>query len=231
MRCHFIQHAEFETPGSLSTWAQSHLFEVLSYHPYEGQALPTVLKNEPVIFLGGPQSAVEYQQYPYLENEVAFIRELIKQKQPIVGICLGAQLIGESLGAKTMRSPEKEVGVFSITLSEQAKFHPYFYGLSPSLDVMHWHNDMPGLTSDAIVMATSEGCPRQIVAYAPHILGFQCHFEANAQWLDLLLTHASNDLAPSRFTQAQTEMIKTDFKEMNSFLHTVLDRWYSACLT
>ncbi len=226
MQCHFVQHCDFETPGSLTTWALEHQFEVEIYHPYRGDNLPQVKPYEPVIFLGGPQSATQYQQYDYLENEVSFIRELIKLKQPLVGICLGAQLIGESLGGKTVRSPEKEVGIFPITLTKEAQTHPYFVNLDTKIPVMHWHNDMPGLTPNARVLATSEGCPRQIVEFAPHILGFQCHFEAKDEWLALLLKHARCDLAPSRFTQSSEDMRKSSFEHMNHFLHTVLDRWY-----
>ncbi|MBS0288091.1 MAG: hypothetical protein JSR17_12395 [Proteobacteria bacterium] len=228
MRCHFIQHAHFETPGSLSAWAVKHNLKIALYHPYQNDPLPVVTQGEPVIFLGGPQSATEYQRYAYLEKEVTYIRELVKLKQPMVGICLGAQLIGESLGAKCLRSPEKEVGVFPIKLTEKAKHHPYFKGLPQTQPVMHWHNDMPGLTKSANVLATSEGCPRQIIEYAPNILGFQCHFEANDEWLGLLLENASNDLKPSRFTQSVEAMHKSDFKAMNLYLETILDRWFQA---
>ncbi len=225
MRCHFIQHAHFETPGSLLEWATSHQFKIAIYHPYQGDSLPEVSEGEPVIFLGGPQSATEYQRYAYLEKEVGYIRKLAKQNQPLLGICLGAQLIGESLGGTARRSPEKEVGVFPISLTADAVTHPFFKGLPASINVMHWHNDMPGLTPQAKILATSAGCPRQVVEYGPQILGIQCHFEANKEWLQLLLENASTDLAPSRYTQSLEAMNKTDFSEMNRTLHKILDRW------
>ncbi|MBS0289501.1 MAG: GMP synthase [Proteobacteria bacterium] len=225
MRCHFIQHAHFETPGSLLSWAKKNNLEPEIYHPYKGEKLPEVNVNEPVIFLGGPQSAREFQKYDYLEQEVAYIKSLISQGQPLIGICLGAQLIGESLGAKTELSPEKEIGIFPIRLTKNGETHPYFESFPDILAVMHWHNDMPGLTKDASILAFSEGCPRQIISYAPRVLGLQCHLEATPEWLNLLLTHASGDLKPSRFTQTAETMLKTQFQTMNHHLHAMLDKW------
>ena len=225
MRCHFIQHAHFETPGSLRSWAENKKMEIKIYHPYQGDDLPTVAHQEPVIFLGGPQSAREYQQYDYLEQEVVFIKHLIQHKHPVLGICLGAQLIGQSLGANTERSPEKEVGVFPLTLTPEGKTHPYLKDFPRSFDVMHWHYDMPGLPFGAKVLAQSQGCARQIIEFAPHILGLQCHFEATKAWLADLEQYANTDLQPSKFTQTKEELQQIDFNEMNSLLAKLLDKW------
>lgn len=226
MRCHFIQHAHFETPGSIQSWAQSQNMLIEICHSYRGDPLPEVAPNEPVIFLGGPQSAREYQQYDYLEREIALIKHLIVNKHPILGVCLGAQLIGESLGARTEKSPEKEVGVFPLTLTAEGKTHPYLKDFPHSFDVMHWHYDMPGLPPNAKVLAQSEGCPRQIIEFAPRVLGLQCHFEATPPWLIDLEEFASTDLIPSKFTQTKEQLAQANFQEMNHLLHKLLNCWY-----
>jgi len=95
----------------------------------------------------------------------------------IVGVCLGAQVVGEALGAPAEPSPHPEVGAFPVTLTADGRKHPFLAGVEPTFLAGHWHRDMPGLTAAAVVLATSAGCPRQIVAYGRHVYGLQLHLE------------------------------------------------------
>lgn len=226
MICHIILHADFELPGVFVPWAKHKKMTVNLYRPYAGDALPDVGPNEPVIVMGGPQSAVNYHDYDYLVKEVEWIKKRLAHDHPFIGVCLGAQLIGEALGAKTEKSPEKEVGTFDVTLTAEGKVHPYLQHIPHTFPVFHWHNDMPGLPNGAEVLATSEGCPRQIIEFSPRILGFQCHFEVTPALVKGFLTDADDDLKPSRFTQSKEQMLATDFTQMNLWLFHILDHWH-----
>src|SRR5436190_11462246 len=121
-----ITHADFETPGSIEDWAKSRNYQLNICKPYCGD---NCLENEDFDFLmvmGGPQSPLKLEQFPYLKDEITFITNAIQQDKIVLGFCLGAQLIGEALGAKTQRSPEKEIGVFPVTLTEAGKEDPLF---------------------------------------------------------------------------------------------------------
>ena len=85
---------------------------------------------------------------------------------------MGAQLIGEAFGAKTARIPEKEVGVYPINLADEASNDSLLQGLPSSFSVIHWHNDMPGFAETSVLLASSLGCPRQIVRYKDNVYGF-----------------------------------------------------------
>jgi GMP synthase (glutamine-hydrolysing) len=226
MRCHIIQHADFETPGVFLPWAKHKGFTLNICHPYRGDSLPEVSKEEPVILMGGPQSARNYAEYPYLVDELRWMRKLLMQDHPFVGVCLGAQLIAECLGAKTDKSPEKEVGTFDLTLTPEGEKHPFLQHIPTIFPVFHWHNDMPGIPNGAQILATSKGCPRQIIEFSPKILGFQCHFEMTPAIAKELVAHASDDLAVSRFTQTKEAILSTDFTQMNLWLFHILDRWH-----
>ena len=95
------------------------------------------------------------ENYPYLRNEINLITRAMSQQKLILGICLGAQLIAESLGAKIGASPEKEIGVFPLQLTEQGYADPITCHLPDQFQVAHWHSDMPGVLLGAAVLAKS----------------------------------------------------------------------------
>lgn len=227
MQCHIILHADFELPGVIVPWAKHKKMTVNLYKPYAGDNLPDVGPNEPVIVMGGPQSAVHYQDYPYLVKEVEWIKKRLAHDHPFIGVCLGAQLIGVALGADAQKSPEKEVGTFDLTLTEEGQKHPYLQHIPQTFPVFHWHSDMAGLPNGAIVLAASEGCPRQIIEFSPRILGFQCHFEVTPSLVKGFVEMAGDDLLPGRFTQTQEELLNTDFTQMNLRLFHILDHWHA----
>ena len=174
--------------------------------------------------MGGPQSPLEIEKFPYLEDEILLIQQAIAQNKKVLGICLGAQLIGAALGGKTERSPEKEVGVYPITLLPEGMHDPLLEGFPKRMSVIHWHNDMPGETADSVVLAYSEGCPRQIIKYAPTVYGFQCHLEIDQVGIQKMIESCPGDFKPSTFTQNALEFLDQDFETINGYMIKVLDR-------
>ncbi|MGG2091426.1 hypothetical protein AB1283_01510 [Bacillus sp. S13(2024)] len=122
--------------------------------------------------------------------EISVIKKCIESNKAIIGVCLGAQLIGEALGTPYEHSPEKEIGTFPITLTEEGKTNELFSHFATTSTVGHWHNDMPGLTKNSKVLAFSEGCARQIVEYSELVYGFQCHMEFTPELIELLIEHS-----------------------------------------
>lgn len=104
---------------------------------------------------------------------------------------------------------------------------PLCRGLAQQFPIMHWHNDMPGLTKEAAVLATSEGCPRQIIRYAPKIYGFQCHPEPMLKNIEEMMQHCEGDLSPGRFVQSKEMIFRQDFAAINRCMLSILDNLYS----
>ena len=231
MRIHFIVHELFEAPGAYQHWAQAHGYTTSWSRVYTGDALPADAENfDMLVVLGGPQSPrTTLAECPYFDAraEQRLIAQAIAAGRIVIGICLGSQLIGEALGAPVMQSPEKEVGHYPITLTEAGLRDAHLAHFGPSLVVGHWHNDMPGLTPSAQILATSEGCPRQIVKYGDRVYGFQCHMEFNPEVIELLIAHSQEELNAAkdrRFVRSIEEMRAWDYREMNHKLAAFLDK-------
>jgi GMP synthase (glutamine-hydrolysing) len=231
MHIHFIIHEHFEAPGAYEIWGKNRGCSMSYSRVYQGDPLPEDLQStDLLIIMGGPQSpATALEECPWFDAqaEKALISRAIEAGKTVIGVCLGSQLIGEALGAAFCHSPEKEIGKFPVRLTEAGKANPLFEDFGHELNVGHWHNDMPGLTPQAKVLAYSEGCPRQIVQYGERIYGFQCHMELTPEVVELLIEHSQNDLrraAEFRFVETAEKLRSHDYREMNQVLFSFLDK-------
>lgn len=222
-----ITHADFETPGVIEDWAKENKYDFMVCKPYKGEELSEQSDFDFLIVMGGPQSPLKIKKYPYLGSEISFIRKAIHSNKGIFGFCLGAQLIGEAMDATTARSPHKEIGVFPITLTIDGKQDPLLRDLPPHFPVIHWHNDMPGETSDSVLLAYSEGCPRQILRYSPRIYGFQCHLEITREGIEKLIDACPEDLQPGQFTQTASVLLEQDYESINQSMKHILNKFTS----
>lgn len=225
MHIHAILHAAFEPLGIIEEWAQEQSHIVSITRTYDGEQLPKASTFDMLIIMGGPQSSLEVEKYPYLANEIALIKEAILANKPILGVCLGAQLISEALGAKPEKSPHKEVGIFPIELLDEANDDPVFKDFPKRFNVVHWHNDMPGLPNGSVVLGKSAGCPRQIVRFAPNVYGFQCHFEITSKVALGLIANCPGDLEAGLFVQSEEQMFNSNFSSINERMKMILDRF------
>lgn len=238
MHIHFIIHEAFEAPGAFLQWAQNNNHQTSFTHLYQGDVFSETL-TEPVldqldmlIIMGGPQSPAT-QDCPHFNSsqEQAVIKQAIDLNKIVIGVCLGAQMIGEALGAAYSKSPFKEIGKFPIKMTEQGKTHPFFEHFGTQPEVGHWHNDMPGLTGDAQILATSEGCPRQIVSYKEWVFGFQCHLELNKEVVAQLIANDDlSDVNNQPFVQNAETLLNHDYTQMNRLLWLFLDKVSAAYL-
>lgn len=220
-----ITHADFEGPGIIQSWADEKSIPLEICRPFQNETLPPIENYEIIFVLGGPQSAMKIEEYPYLQTEIDYIRDAIQQDKKVMGFCLGAQLIGEALGAPTEESPEPEIGQFPITLTEDALNDPLMEGFPQTFEVTHWHKDMPGLISGAALLAYSVGCPRQIIRYQPKVYGFQCHLEFTQDGIKDLLDSIPKDIQPSQYVQTKETLLEHHYQPINDKMIDILDRF------
>jgi GMP synthase (glutamine-hydrolysing) len=230
MHVHFVVHESFEAPGAYEAWVGERSCTSGYSRVHAGEPLPqTVDGIDLLVVMGGPQSpATTLDECPHFDAaaELALISRCIAAERVVIGVCLGAQLIGEALGAPCEHSPEKEIGNFPITLTAAGRAHARFAHFGEVLDVGHWHSDMPGLTKHATVIAYSEGCPRQIIEYGEWVYGFQCHMELTPVLVEGLIAASEHELAmptSHRFVQQPARLRANRYETMNQKLLVFLD--------
>ena len=232
MKVHFVLHETFEVPGAYLKWAQERGHQVTTTKVYENETLPESVDDiDFLIVMGGPQSPDEDREaFPYYDPqaEIQLIQKAIKSDRYIVGVCLGAQLLSVAYGAEYEHSPEREIGVFPITLTEAGLKDEHVKVLGPTLITGHWHGDMPGLSEDAVVLATSQGCPRQIIRFSSKHYAFQAHLEFDSEAVDLLIAADGEDVLEEQsqnldFVQQPDVIRDYDYREMNAKLYAFLD--------
>jgi len=230
MHVHFVVHESFEAPGAFESWVTERGYSAGYSQVYLGDALPASAEGiDLLVIMGGPQSpATTRDECPHFDAaaEMSLIRKCVSAQKAVIGVCLGAQLIGNALGASFDHSPEKEIGKFPIVLTDEGLLREKFSHFGATLETGHWHSDMPGLTPEAKIIAYSEGCPRQIVEYANLVYGFQCHMEFNQEVIGFLIEAEADwpALIRHRFVQPPEVLRKHDFSEMNETLHGFLDK-------
>ncbi len=231
IRIHFVVHEYFEAPGAYEDWANARGYQTTFSRVYLGDKLPDSVEGiDFLIVMGGPQSpATTTTDCAHFDAaaEKQLIVKAIASDKVVIGVCLGAQLIGEALGAAFEHSPEKEIGKYPIMLTAEGLKNDKFTHFGERLEVGHWHNDMPGLTQDAKIIAYSEGCPRQIIEYQSLVYAFQCHMELTTEVVELLIQNSEKDLSKAdKYTFVQTpEILRShDYSEMNNKLFVFLDK-------
>lgn len=229
MRLHVIMHESFEAPAAIVDWAQARNHSISYTKLFDNEKLPSNVEDfDFLVVMGGPQSpATTLQECPYFDAnaESELISKAIKADKYVLGVCLGAQLIGEALDARFDHSPNREIGVFELKLTDAGLKDSIFSQFPQSFFVGHWHGDMPGLTSDSEILAYSEGCPRQIVRYMPKVYGFQCHFEFTKESVEGMIKNCSNELEAYKdlpYIQQAEVLRGNDYKVMNELLFKFL---------
>ena len=229
MHIHVIQQEEYIHGGAFIAWAKNRGATITYTRCYLGEnfdridTLPDLL-----IVLGGPQNPkTSLKECPYFNavQQRSFISQCILSNIAIIGSCLGAQLVGEACGAEYEKSPECEIGGFDITKTAEGEEDPLLGHIPSVFAATHWHNDMPGLTSNAVVLAQSAGCPRQIVKYRPRVYALQCHMEFTRDIVKNLIKHEGASLKKEgTFIQNEQELLSFDFDTMNQYLYGFLDK-------
>ena len=227
MRVHFIQQDAWVEPGEYLSWAQRHRHSVSITRCWLHEALPKEADADILIVLGGYQCpATTREECDYFDSaaEQALIRQYAQAGKAVIGVCLGAQLVGEALGAVYAHSPEKEIGPVKARLTEEGRADPFLKQFPDVFDAGEWHNDMPGLTADAVILAESDGCPRQIVRYGKYIYGFQTHMEFTHDLIAAGIEDCGGEIpAQGPYVQTKAQMLAYDYTEMNRMLSAFLD--------
>ncbi len=218
MRVLVIQHHPEEGPGRLGRFLQARGARLLTVHLYRDQGLPPDLRGlDAVVSMGGPMNVYQEREHPWIPAELALLARAADENRPVLGICLGAQLLARALGARVVASPVEEIGWGRVSLTPAAEGDPLWRGVAPELTVVQWHRDMFQLPAGARLTAGGRECPHQAFSRG-RAFGLQFHLEATRgmlrRWCEdderwRRFREPWDQLAPAM--EAQAEMVFRNF--------------------
>lgn len=225
MNIHYIMHASFEGLGSMESYFNSEKYNLSSSLLYEKDyTFPAIEEIDWLIIMGGPMGVYDTEDYPWLVPEKAFIKSAIDAGKIVVGVCLGAQLIADVLGAKVYKNKHREIGWFNLTRSSKAINSKLRNIFPQKVNTFHWHGDTFDLPENALLLVSSEACINQAFSINNRIFGFQFHFEATLEFAESLLVNCANELDGSEYVQSR-ELILSDrenYDKINAIMNDIL---------
>ena len=204
MRIHYLEHATFEGPRRIATWAEERGHTLTRTALHDGEKPPALDAFDLLVIMGGPMSIHEHRNHPWLPKEKIFLAETIRARKPILGICLGAQLLADVLGGKVFQNPVKESGWFPVRMLDRSA---PFSTFPERLMVMHWHGDTFTIPDGARCVAESEACANQAFVLGDRIVGLQFHIELEKVGIEDLAAASLDEAGTSPFIQTRDQLL------------------------
>lgn len=176
-----VQHAAVEGPGLILDLARLRGLEIDVRRMDLGASVPSPDRIGGLVVLGGPMGAYETDKHVFLAEECGLIAEFVRRKRPVLGICLGAQLLAKALGANVFPGPGQEIGFGLVELTSERSRDPLLGPVGPSLPVFHWHGDTFDVPEGATLLASSAAYPHQAFRYGDTAYGLQFHIEPDPE--------------------------------------------------
>ena len=206
-----LQHIGCEDLGTIE---QAMIHRGISYRYvrlFDGDPLPEDIKNySGLIILGGPMNVYEEDVYPYLKDEDILIKEAVKRRIPVLGICLGGQLIAKATGAKVNKGTKKEIGWYDLLLTPGGKADKVFKNFPERLTVFQWHGDTFDIPSDATLLAGSVLFPNQAFRIGDNIYGLQFHLEVTQKMISRWINEYKDELSSLDYIDPEKIIKDTD---------------------
>jgi GMP synthase-like glutamine amidotransferase len=213
-----VQNSTIEGSGYLGELLREDGFSIHSVNA-KHEKLPEK-ENSLVVILGAPESAND--NLPYLQEEQKLIKKSVENNIPVLGICLGSQLIAKTFGGKVFRGPKKEIGFFNDLVPEANS--SLFSGFDDPFTVFHWHGDTFDLPEGAIRLASSEIYPNQAFRFKSAV-GLQFHLEVNEEMVNLWLDKTEEKLQSIPYIDPQK--IRCEIDENISIVKTNMRNFYN----
>lgn len=177
-----LQHSAAEPAGNIETALRSRGLTPRYIRPFAGSPIPESAEGAAaLVVMGGPMGVYEADKYPHLRDEMRLIEAALKAEVPVLGVCLGSQLLASVLGSTVAPAPRKEIGWFPVHLSAEAAADPIWSGGPASFVALHWHGDAYDAPAGSVPLASSEITPCQGFRHGASAWGILFHIEATAE--------------------------------------------------
>jgi GMP synthase (glutamine-hydrolysing) len=188
-----FQHVAHEILGTLDPLLRGSGFRIkyVNFERHPGFE-PSLEGYDGLIVLGGPMNVDEVERYPNLAYEVQMIRETVRSGMPVLGICLGSQLIAKALGSRVYKNKVKEIGWYDLSPTEAGRRDPLISHFSGKEKIFQWHGDTFDIPAGAVLLASSPLCRNQAFRYGENVYGLQFHLEVDEPMVERWLRIPGN---------------------------------------
>ena len=222
-----LQHIHCETLGKIDDALQSTGIVTQYIRTFEGQPVPKGMADAiGLIVMGGPMGVYDYPRYPFLRDEMHLIEQALQEEKPVLGICLGSQLLAATLGATVTKGKEKEIGWHPLRLTQPATTDRLWAGVEPSFMAYHWHGDIFKLPQGAVSLASSDLTECQAFRYGRSAYGFLFHMEVTEGIIVDMVRTFTSELQEAGVNDSQIAgKIKDYLPNLHRIGGPVFQRW------
>lgn len=218
-------HVPFEGPGVMADWflEKGHQLEYTRF--YKDDPLPEASKVDLLIVMGGPMNVFDYHMHSWMQEEIEWVGDFIRSGKPVLGICLGAQIIAAALGEEVYPGPEKEIGWFNLQFLPSLGEFRIFNDLPVMRKAFHWHGDTFNIPKGAVRIARSQLFPNQGFIFDRRVVALQFHLEVTPESVEALVDNCRDELVEASFIQSSEEILAETsyFKSNQQILFQFLD--------
>lgn len=222
-----IQHVSPEPPGHIADALHAKGIRLQHVRVFAGDPVPETLEGRAgLVVMGGPMGVGDAAARPHLRAEMALIEDALRRDLPVLGICLGSQLLAHVLGATVRPGAQMEVGWHPVTLTEAGATDPLWHGVAPQFPAFHWHGDVFDCPADAVVLARSAQTPVQAFRHGAQAYGLLFHLEMDAPTIVRMTRTFPEDVAAAGEQPAALRDATPDHaSRLAEMAHTVFGRW------
>ncbi|HEU4854022.1 MAG TPA: type 1 glutamine amidotransferase [Nitrosospira sp.] len=220
-----FRHFPIEGPGYFATFLDRHAIHWQLIKIDAGESVPADAGQfGGLVFMGGPMSVND--DLPWIRNELSLIRQAVANNIPVLGHCLGGQLMAKALGGVVSKSPVKEIGWGEASTADNQSAREWFGNLS-KCEVFHWHGEIFTIPDNTTLLLSSPWCKNQAFALDKH-LGLQCHVEMTEEMVKDWCSHGAEEIASNPGPAVQpAEAMQADLSSRILALNQVADRLYA----
>ncbi len=224
-----LQHTACETLGTLEDVLRRNQIRFNYIETHKGNTVPKEMGDASgLIVMGGPMGVYEDTAYPFLRDEMRLIESALKAGVPVLGVCLGSQLLAAVLGAEVKKGERKELGWHEVALTDDAAKDSLFSSATSNFWPFHWHGDVFSLPARAVRLASSQQTVNQAFRYGRNAYGILFHLEVTAAQITQMLVDFADELQQAGGDPREIERQTSAYlPELQSIASGVFGRWAS----
>jgi GMP synthase (glutamine-hydrolysing) len=224
-----LQHTPSEALGTIEDVLRGHDIGFNYVQTFAGTPVPEGMADKAgLIVMGGPMGVYEQDKYPFLRDELRLIESAVALERPILGVCLGSQLLAAALGAEVKKGERKELGWHAVTLSDSAVQDALFAGINSPFWPFHWHGDVFSLPAQAVRLASSQQTPNQAFRYGKNAYGMLFHLEVTGEQISQMVLDFADELTEAGGAAEEIAgQIPHRLPALQEIAGGVFDRWAS----